>query len=120
MKRAINNYSLHFLLSPVAWGVYFTAVYLLVEAACNIGLLREYVVGLTLFFTVLTLGLVLFSAYKSWQLQSTVTTEMADLESEENPVETRRFAAWVGLWLSGLFVILTLGVGVTALVLQPC
>lgn len=120
MKREINNYHLYFLLSPVAWGVYFTAVYLLIEAACTIGLLRDFVVGLTLILMVPTLGLVLFAGYKSQQLQSAMPTASANPESEENREETLRFSARVGLWLSGLFVILTLGVGATALVLQPC
>lgn len=120
MKRENNTYRLYFLLSPVIWGVYFTAVYLLIEAACSIGLLRDFVVSLTLILMVPTLGLVLFAGYKSQQLQNAETTIIADPESEENIEETLRFAARVGLWLSGLFVILTLGVGTTALVLQPC
>lgn len=107
------------LASPISWAVYFTAVYLLVEAACNIGLWRNAAATIILVLMVPTLIITAGVTYQSWQ--ATQNREpVADPSGEVNHEDTNYFIGQVGVWLNLLFVILTIGVGVTAFALQPC
>ncbi|MCB8944450.1 MAG: hypothetical protein H6658_11940 [Ardenticatenaceae bacterium] len=102
---------LGFLLSPTACSAYFTAVYLLNEAACKLTWLPATAVfpGATL-LSLLTLGAIGYAgwlAYGVWR-------------QEDGREGNGRFLGQIGLLLSGLFGVATITVWVSAWVLRPC
>ena len=109
-----------FLASPTAWSTYFIVVYLLVELACGIGLLRRAVEALTLILMLPTLAVIIYAGLRERSGQKQATQSDIDPASEVDVRQMQHFAGEVGIWLSGLFVLLTLAVGAAALVLQPC
>ncbi len=119
-QKQVARESITLLASPIAWSVYFVTVYLLVEFACHMGPLLGAVRALTLILMLPTLAVVAYTWRRGRLAQERAAQAEADPESEENPGEMQYFSGEVGIWLSGLFVLLTLAVGATALVLQPC
>lgn len=106
---------------PVVYSLYFLAVYFLGEAACLADLLRYRVLGLeaiafwVLLLTVVTavvIGYGAWLAYGNWQ-QTTAQTP-------DDGASYAAFMAFVGLWLSGLFTVLTVATGLPALFLVLC
>lgn len=114
---SFNRYQVIFLASPIVWAVYFVIVYLLNEAACKIGLLRDSFVGISIFLMLPALAATVYVTWMSWR---SANHPVAEHGGEINAAETERFTGQVGVWLNGLFVVLTLGVGVAAMVLLPC
>ncbi|MBK8902568.1 MAG: hypothetical protein IPM53_15375 [Anaerolineaceae bacterium] len=101
---------LGFVLSPVAWTVYFVVVYVLNEAACRLPLLPPAAFfPLATLFTVLTLGLIGLAAWWAWRALR-----------EGDGAGNGRFLGLSGLFMCGLFVVMTTAVWVAALVLLPC
>ena len=106
---------------PVVYSLYFLAVYFLGEAACLADLLRYRVLGLeaiafwVLLLTVVTavvIGYGAWLAYGNWQ-QTTAQTP-------DDGASYAAFMAFVGLWLSALFTVLTVATGLPALFLVLC
>ena len=106
------------LTGPVIYSIYFMAVYLLVEAACQERLLQGtvggltglqgVVFGLTVASVVITLALARFAARGGQIAGST--------DAQHN----QRFLVQAGLWLSGFFVAVTLVTGMPILFLEVC
>ncbi|MAT96985.1 MAG: hypothetical protein CL608_07575 [Anaerolineaceae bacterium] len=119
-QNTVPRESITFLASPIAWSAYFIAVYLLVELACGVGLLLGAVRALTLILMLPTLAVIVYAGRRGQTAQEHAAQMEADPESEENPAQMQLFSGQIGIWISGLFVLLTLAVGATALVLQPC
>jgi chromate transport protein ChrA len=91
------------LTGPIVWTGYFMVVYLFVEAACEMVILSETaVLPLTLVLTLLTGGIIAAAGYQAWR------------SNDES------FANASSVFLNALFLLLTLAVGVTVLVLPPC
>ena len=119
---------LHFLGGPVIWGIHFMVSYVWVEFACraNLLVLNSTILELTvLSWIVLALTLIAvlaalyvgWSSYGAWrQIQESQETN----ELEAWGVESRRFMAFSGMFLSALFSIVILFTGLHALVLGPC
>ena len=118
----------HFLGGPVIWGIHFMGSYVWVEFACraNLLVLNSTVLGLTVlswivliltFVAVLASLYVGWSSYRAWHriLESHGTDEL-----ESWGVESRRFMAFTGMFLSALFSLVILLTGLPALVLGPC
>jgi hypothetical protein len=118
----------HFLGGPVIWSIHFLLSYIWVEFACRARLLvlDSTILGLTvLSLSVLALTLIAvlaalyvgWSAYRVWQRirESQETNEL-----EAWGVESRRFMAFSGMFLSALFSLVILLTGLPALVLGPC
>lgn len=106
---------------PVIYTLYFLAVYFLGEAACLADLLRYRVLGLeAIAFWVLLLtgatavviGYGAWLAYGNWQ--------QTQAQIADDGASYAAFMAFVGLWLSGLFTVLTLATGLPALFLVLC
>lgn len=106
---------------PVVYTLYFLAVYFLGEAACIADLLRYRVLGLeAISFWVLLLtvaaavmiGYGAWLAYGNWQQTQARTPDVG--------ASYAAFMAFVGLWLSGLFTVLTVATGLPALFLVLC
>ena len=106
---------------PVVYSLYFLAVYFLGEAACLADLLRYRVLGLeaiafwVLLLTVVAAAIIGYGtwlAYGNWQ-QTTAQTP-------DDGASYAAFMAFVGLWLSGLFIVLTVATGLPALFLVLC
>lgn len=106
---------------PVVYTLYFLAVYFLGEAACLADLLRYRVLGLeaiafwVLLLTVVAAAIIGYGtwlAYGNWQ-QTTAQTP-------DDGASYAAFMAFVGLWLSGLFTLLTVATGLPALFLVLC
>ena len=94
---------IRWLAGPVVWTVYFMAVYLLVEAACELVVVTETAVfPITLVLTVITLALIAAAGYQSWH------------SDRDN------FANKGSIFLNALFFFLTLAVIVSVWVLTPC
>ena len=94
---------IRWLTGPVVWTVYFMTVYLWGEAACHLAILSETtVLPVSLIFTVITLALIATAGYQAWRTKDDT------------------FANKSSVWLNALFLLLTLAVGVTVLVLKPC
>jgi hypothetical protein len=119
-QNQVPGETIAFLASPVAWSAYFVAVYLLVEFACGVELLVGAVRPLTLILMLPTLVVIGYAGWRGRLAKQQAAQTEADPGSEEDPAQTQYFSGQVGIWLSGLFVLLTLAVGATALVLQPC
>ena len=91
------------LTGPIVWTVYFMGVYLLVEAACEMVVLGETaVLPVTLLLTFITLALIVAAGYQAWR------------------IDDDTFVNKSSIWLNTLFLLFTLAVGVTVLVLKPC
>ena len=106
---------------PVVYTLYFLAAYFLGEAACMADLLRYRVLGLEaisfwiLLLTVVTavvIGYGAWLAYGNWQ--------QTNERTRDDGASYAAFMAFVGLWLSGLFTVLTLATGLPALFLVLC
>lgn len=106
---------------PVVYTLYFLAVYFLGEAACLADLLRYRVLGLeaiafwVLLLTVVTAAIIGYGAwlaYGNWQ--------QAQAHSADDGASYAAFMAFVGLWLSALFIGLTVATGLPALFLVLC
>ena len=106
---------------PVVYTLYFLAVYFLGEAACLADLLRYRVLGLeaiafwVLLLTVVTamiIGYGAWLAYGNWQ--------QTQAHSADDGASYPAFMAFVGVWLSGLFAVLTVATGLPALFLVLC
>jgi|SRR5687767_4272452 len=119
---------LHFLGGPVIWGIHFMVSYVWVEFACraNLLVLNSTILELTvLSWIVLALTLIAvlaalsvgWSSYGAWRrIQESQETN----ELEAWGVESRRFMAFSGMFLSALFSLVILFTGLPALVLGPC
>lgn len=101
---------LGFILSPVVGTAYFMVVYVLDEAACKLTFLSPTAVSpITTLLTLLTLAVIGYAgwlAYQAWQQG----------DGEGNG----RFLGLSGLFLCGLFALMTVAVWVAAWVLMPC
>ena len=129
----------HLLAGPAIWGAYFLIGYGLLEVACNAQGFETRILGLTV-LSILILILTLAAAflalvaggisYRTWKAgrsngpatvhDSPVTRSdivEAPGEADEN---TARFAALIGVMLSGLFAFTILVTGLPALFLNPC
>lgn len=122
-QQRLSLWSLWFGLmgGPVVYTLYFLAVYFLGEAACLADLLRYRVLGLeaiafwVLLLTVVAAAIIGYGAwlaYGNWQ-QTTAQTP-------DDGASYAAFMAFVGLWLSGLFTLLTVATGLPALFLVLC
>jgi hypothetical protein len=118
----------HLLGGAVIWSVHFLASYNWVEFACSVGLpvLGSTVLGLSLlswsvlvltFLATLAALYVGWAAYRNWRRirESKETNEL-----DAWAVETHRFMAFSGMFLSTLFALIILFTGLPALVLGPC
>jgi integral membrane sensor domain MASE1 len=95
----------YLLTPPVAWTVYFMLVYLLVEAVCKLERGEAAVLPVTLIFTLITLLLIGYTSYRAYRQQQD---------------QQQDFASFGSITLGLLFILLTLGVGLTVFVLRPC
>lgn len=94
---------IRWLTGPVVWTVYFMTAYLWGEAACHLAILSETtVLPVILIFTFITLALIATAGYQAWRIKDD------------------SFANRSSIWLNGLFLFLTLAVGVSVLMLKPC
>jgi hypothetical protein len=112
---------LRLLAAPILYAIYFMAAYLLVEAACNTGLLNFSLVG-TNGVTVVVLGLTgvaLAAVLISLVLHITRLRQLPPRRDPETG-DPDRFVARVGIMLDLLFVLLVLATGAPALLLAPC
>ncbi len=118
----------HMLGGPVIWGIHFLVSYVWVEFGCGARLivLDSTIFGLTILslgVLVLTLAAIIaalyvgWSAYKSWR-RTSASPETNELDAWG--IESRRFMAFSGIFLSGLFFLVILLTGLPALVLRPC
>jgi hypothetical protein len=118
----------HFLGGPVIWGIHFMVSYVWVEFACraNLLVLDSTILGLTVLswiMLLLTVVAVLAALYVGWASYSAwrrirESRKMDELEAWG--VESRRFMAFAGMFLSALFSLVILLTGLPALVLGPC
>lgn len=106
---------------PTVYSLHFLFVYLLVEVACNAGLLRFQLWGLTgVAFGIAVATVVAFLttaygtlvAYGNWRYFSN--------GQEERHEGYQEFMSLVGIWLNGLFAALILLTGFPALLLPVC
>ena len=115
------------IVAPVLWMAYFLVVYLLDEASCGLGFWRNEVwgtvtvVGLfSLGVTVVILLLITYIGYRGLKLWQSSASNLAQSSAEKEMAERDRFIGLAVVMLSALFVLLTVGVGLTFLVLRPC
>jgi hypothetical protein len=108
------------LTGPIVYALYFIIGYLLVEVACNTGILQTTVAGLSL-YAVIVLALTLFAAlitlisglsnFRNWRRRKQASEEL------ESAVP---FMVFGGVILSVFFSGLILLTGIPVLVLQSC
>lgn len=115
------------LVAPLVWMAYFLVVYLLDEASCGLGFWRNEVWGtvtvlglVSLGVTVVTLLLITYIGYRGLKLWQKAESVPAQNTTEKEVVERDRFIGLSVVMLSVLFVLLTVGVGLTFLVLRLC
>ncbi len=109
------------LTGPIVYAIYFISGYMLVEFACQTGVLQNTVGGLSL-YAVIVLGLTLVAAllilltglsnFRRWRQRDLSQPDAAD--------EAVPFMRFGGLLLSVLFTTLILLTGIPFLVLQSC
>jgi hypothetical protein len=118
----------HFLGGAILWSAHFLISYGWVEFACRTGLLvlDSTFLGLSaLSWSVLSLTLIAalaalyvgWSAYREWDRLRN-TREMNELDMRS--VESHRFMAFSGIFLSALFSLVILLTGLPALMLGAC
>jgi len=114
------------LVTPGVWMVYFLVVYLLDEAGCGLGFWHTAVWGrlttlglISLGATVITLLVIIYIGYQGLKLWQKAEIEQTHIP-EKAKAERDRFIGLSVVMLSALFVLLTLGLGLTFLVLRPC
>jgi len=118
----------HFLGGPVIWGIHFIVSYVWVEFACRAQLLvlDSTVLGLTVLSWIvlaLTLIAVLAALYVGWASYGAwrrIRECQKPDELEAWGVESRRFMAFTGMFLSALFSLVILLTGLPVLLLKPC
>ena len=99
-----------FIISPLAWTLFFILVYVLSEAACGFGWFGPTaVLPLASLFAILTLGLICLAGWQAW-----AAWRWGD------GAGNGRFLGITGLLLCGLFTLMTIVVWVAAWVLLPC
>lgn len=110
---------------PIIWSVQFLIVYLLVEIACQAGVLQTQVLGLELvsllviILTAASLASVAYGGLFSYRkFQQTGDGKVFDRENLS--ASPARFMALSGLALNLLFGLLILLMGIPAIVLAPC
>lgn len=110
------------LLSPVVWTICFGLLYLLDEAVCGLHVWRWFVWGqvtavipIMLLLILLTFGLIIGNAYRSWQLWQKPANALAETTAERD-----QFIGMSGFMLSSLFAFLTVGLAAAVIVLKPC
>ncbi len=126
-QRAGIRRWLALLLSPLAWIVYFTLVYLVDETSCGLFYFRSTIGGVTA-VTLILLGLTLvtllacaFSAYLGWQIRQTVAEAAVRPDVQRTTGESRdMFIGLSAILLSVLFALLTVAIGTAVWVLPPC
>ena len=108
------------LVGPVIYALYFITGYLVVEFACNTGVLQRTVGGLS-FYAVLVLALTLLAAL------ITLLTGLSNMHrwrrhavSNGEPESAEPFMLFGGVLLSVFFTSLILLTGIPVLVLQSC
>ncbi len=118
----------HFLGGPVIWGIHFIVSYVWVEFACraNLLVLDSTILGLTvlswivLIFTFVAVLASLYVGWVSYRAWHRIQKSHGTDELEAWGVESRRFMAFTGMFLSALFSLVILLTGLPALVLGPC
>jgi hypothetical protein len=118
----------HFLGGPVIWGIHFIVSYVWVEFACraNLPMLDSTILGLTvlswivLIFTFVAVLASLYVGWVSYRAWHRIQKSHGTDELEAWGVESRRFMAFTGMFLSALFSLVILLTGLPALVLGPC
>jgi MFS family permease len=115
------------LISPVAWIVYFTLVYLVDETSCNLYFFRSTIGGVTavtlifLALTLLTLLACLLGGYLGRRIARPVAEAAERTDSERTTEESRDlFIGRAAQMLAALFGLLTVGIGVAVMVLPVC
>lgn len=113
--------ALRLLAGPIIYSIYFLAAYLLVEAACSMGLLNfslggtngvtATVIGLTALTLVVLLASLALQVMRLRRLPVRLDPETGDPD---------RFVAQVGIMLDLLFLLLVAATGAPALLLSPC
>ena len=116
-----RNWQLYSLLvGPIAYSIFFVAGYLLVETACETGILLRRLAGIPLVLllvvalSVVTLGLIAYGgihAYRAWGARRD-----QDLLAEERD----QFMALSALILTTLFGLGTVLTALSVVVLEPC
>ena len=118
----------HFLGGAILWSAHFLVTYGWVELACQTNLLalHSIIFGLTvLSWTVFGFALVaaltaLYVGWSSYQSWKRIKKEQQGDELTAWGLESRKFMAFSGIFLSTLFALTILLSGLTALVLGPC
>lgn len=107
---------------PFVWAVHFLLSYGLIEIACRTGLWMDFTVlglsGVSFVVLLLTLAAILATACAGWLAHR---NEPRTQDGEPGQAEERSaFMAHTGVLLCGLFGVLVLLGGISALVLRPC
>jgi hypothetical protein len=111
------------LISPVVWTLSFGIIYLLNEAVCGLHFWRRFVwdeitavIPVMLLILLLTLGVTIGNAWFGWKMWRKASLAAQD----EAAAERDRFIGAAGMMMGGLFAVLTGGLTVVVLWLQPC
>lgn len=114
-----------FLGGAITWAVYFMTLYLLSEAACELGFWQAETAGLSglawsiLLLTALAVALSLYAGWWSWQAMQ--REQQRDYQVDADTAHDRMyFLGYGSLALNGLFAFLNLFIGLPALFLAPC
>ncbi|RIK57504.1 MAG: hypothetical protein DCC57_01825 [Chloroflexi bacterium] len=122
MPPAARRVALRLLGAPVIYSVYFLIAYFLVEIGCGLGFLQGRVAGMpaltaaVLALTVVALAAILaqgLPGYRQWRRARVGARD-------ETGGDTQRFASGVGVWLTLLFLLVTLLTGIAEVVLSRC
>lgn len=111
------------LISPIVWTLSFGILYLLDEAVCGLHFWREFVwdgitavIPVMLLIILLTFGLTVANAWFGWKMWRRARSTAND----EAATERDRFIGAAGMMMGVFFTILTVGLAVVVLWLQPC
>lgn len=107
------------LLGPIIYAVYFIVGYLLVEVACNTGVLQTMVAGLSL-YAVTVLALTLLAALITLLSGLSTFRNWRRIIARQEAESTVPFMVFGGVLLSVFFTGLILLTGIPILVLQSC
>lgn len=114
-----------FLGGAIVWTVYFWAVYLLSEAACEFGFWQGRFLGLsglawvTILLTAVSTAVAVYAAYWSWQAMHREQRRGYKVDAEAT-FDRIIFMGYGSLALNVLFAVTIFLIGLPALFLAPC
>lgn len=121
MPPAARTVAVRLLAAPVVYSLYFLVAYFLVEIGCTLGFLQGRVGGMSeLTAVVVALTVVTVAAIVALGLPGYREWRQGRGARDDTGADAHRFASSAGVWLTLLFLLVTVATGIAQVVLSQC